>query len=67
MEEDAFTLVANASVQAASEIRGELADCLRRLDLINCTMAGIYLSQAIESLDADIQRIAVAVEVSELG
>lgn len=67
MEEDAFALVANASVTAASEIREELADCLRRLDLINLAMPGIYLSQAIDSLDYDIQRIAGAMEMSELG
>ncbi len=67
VEEDAFTLVTNASVTAASEIREELADCLRRLDLINLSMPGIYLSQAIDSLDDDIQRIAGAMEISELG
>lgn len=67
MEEDAFTLVANASVAAASEIRDELADRLRRLDLMNLAMPGIYLSQAIDSLDDHIQRISIAVEVSELN
>jgi hypothetical protein len=67
MEEDAFSLVANASATAASEIRDELADCLRRLDLINLTMPGIYLSYAIDRLDEDIHRIAAAIEVPELG
>lgn len=67
MEDDAITLVANASVVAASEIREDLADCLRRLDLINLAMPAIHLSMAIERLDEEIRRIAGKMEISELA
>lgn len=67
MEDDAITLVANASVVAASEIREDLADCLRRLDLVNLAMPATHLSMAIERLDEEIRRIAGKMEISELA
>lgn len=57
MDENAVTLVANASSAAASEIRDDLLDCLGRLGLVNLPLPAAYLSLAIDRLEQDIQRL----------
>jgi len=64
--EDALILVAGATAAAASEIRDDLADCLRRLDLLNLPLPAVHLALAIDRLDGDIQRLT-ATKVPELG
>jgi hypothetical protein len=66
MDDDALTLVADASAAAAGEIRDHLADCLRRLDLVNLPLPAAHLSFAIDMLDEDIRRLTTT-SVSELG
>lgn len=61
-----MSLVANATAAAAGEIRDDLADCLRRLDLLNLPLPAVHLSLAIDRLDGDIQRLT-ATDVPELG
>jgi hypothetical protein len=60
-------LVAAATEKAAMEIRDDLADAMRRLDMLNFPIAAARLSQAIDAVDAELTGLASVARILELG
>ena len=57
---DSMFLVLGATENAAKEIREQLADALRRLEMINFTLAAARTSMAIDALDEQSTQLANA-------
>lgn len=64
---ESMMLVAAATEKAAMEIRDDLADAMRRLDMISFPIAAARLSQAIDAVDAELAGLASLAGVPELG
>jgi hypothetical protein len=60
-------LVAAATEKAAMEIRDDLADAMRRLDMLNFPIAAARLSQAIDAVDEALASRSSVWNVPELA
>jgi hypothetical protein len=65
--DDSHLLVLGAIENDAAEIRDQMADALRRLDMINFPLAGARLAMAIDALDEELAGLSKIEALTELA